>query len=117
MKWTISLILILLLASCTSQVDHMDDMMDAEDMSDMMDNSKTITIQGSKYMAESVEVKKGDTVTWINKDSAPHTVTGENFDSGTIGKDETFIHTFTETGTFEYGCTIHPFMKGEVVVS
>jgi nitrite reductase (NO-forming) len=76
-----------------------------------------------------INAKVGDTVTWTNNDSQPHTVTsGSNgtpdkkFDSSpnlnpllTPGK--TFSHTFTEAGTFDYYCQIHPAMVGKVTVT
>lgn len=52
-----------------------------------------------------------------NRDSTPHIITGENFDSGSISQDKTFNQTFKETGTFQYYCTIHPSMKGKVIVT
>jgi aldose sugar dehydrogenase len=75
-------------------------------------------------------VKVGDTVTWINDDDQPHTVTsgngpddpnkGKAFDSGpselaTRGK--TFQHKFTQAGQYPYFCELHPMMVGKVIVS
>ncbi|MCD4822153.1 MAG: hypothetical protein K8R11_08830, partial [Methanococcoides sp.] len=50
--------------------------------------------------------------------SAPHTATDNNdmFDSGTLAKGESFIMTFEEAGTYDYICTIHPWMEGTVIV-
>ena len=28
----------------------------------------------------------------------------------------TFVHTFTKPGTYQYSCAIHPYMKGTLVV-
>ena len=38
------------------------------------------------------------------------------FDSGSLPADGTFTYTFSQAGTFEYYCTIHPYMEGKVVV-
>jgi plastocyanin len=67
----------------------------------------------------------GDTVTWTNDDSQPHTVTsGENaqpdgrFDSSIMAPQQTFEHTFTEgAGEYPYYCVLHPNMVGIVSVS
>lgn len=66
-------------------------------------------------------VPVGTTVTWVNEDSFPHTVTktsgaGGDFDSGEVPEAGTFENTFTEPGTVEYVCTIHPGMEGTVTV-
>jgi plastocyanin len=42
---------------------------------------------------------------------------GIEFDSGFPGAGNIFQHTFNSSGTFDYFCTIHPFMTGKVVVS
>jgi len=76
-----------------------------------------------------VNAKVGDTVIWTNDDSQPHTVTsGSNgtpdkkFDSSPnfqplLVPKGTFKHTFTEAGTFDYYCQLHPAMVGKVTVS
>jgi plastocyanin len=35
----------------------------------------TVTIEATSYKPETITVKKGESVTWINKDPFPHTVT------------------------------------------
>ncbi len=68
-----------------------------------------------------IEVKVGDTITWTNNDSAPHTVTqkpsGSGFQSGTLKPGESFSYTFDTAGTFDYYCEFHAGMRGQVVVS
>jgi plastocyanin len=59
------------------------------------------------------------TVTWSNGDGATHTVTstpGTQFDH-TLNAGDTFSYTFTQAGTYQYYCTIHPWMKGTIVVT
>jgi plastocyanin len=66
-----------------------------------------------------VTVKAGDKVTWTNKDSVGHDVTGDNFksgDSGGLQNGDTFSHTFDKKGKFDYVCTVHPGMTGSVTV-
>lgn len=78
-----------------------------------------IAIQGVKYSPETIEIKKGETIAWDNKDMTPHTVTsqgGGELNSGSIEADASWSHTFTQTGTFPYYCTYHDEMKGTVIV-
>ena len=64
-------------------------------------------------------IKKGDIIIWTNKDSAPHTATGDNGgpDSPTLGTGQSYSFTFTSAGTFTYHCNFHPSMKGTVMVT
>ncbi len=76
-------------------------------------------IQNFSFNRSSVIIKKGDTVIWANKDSAPHTVTGDNGgpSSPTISANGNYSFTFDSAGTFGYHCSFHPSMKGTVVVT
>ena len=65
-------------------------------------------------------VKVGTTVTWYNADASTHTVTSTTagtFDSGLLATGGTYSHAFTAAGTYDYYCTIHPNMKGTIVVT
>lgn len=77
-----------------------------------------INIQNFAFNPETVTISVGTTLTWINLDSAPHTVTSDDnlFDSGNLNQNATFSHTFTTPGTFTYHCSIHPSMTAKVVV-
>jgi len=77
-----------------------------------------VTIEDYAYVPPSLTIPAGTTVTWTNKDSVKHTVTQRHslFDSGLLGKDETFSYTFNEPGEYEYYCIPHPFMVGAVIV-
>jgi plastocyanin len=77
------------------------------------------------YDPSPLTVNAGTSVTWTNNDSTIHTVTsglpeqgsiGILFDSGLINPGKTFTHIFDKTGTFDYSCTLHPFMRGQVIV-
>ena len=65
-----------------------------------------------------IQVHIGTTVTWINDDDAPHTVSfsGGLKGSSTFKLGQTFSYTFTSAGTFAYHCAVHPGMVGQVVV-
>ena len=78
------------------------------------------------YDPSPANVAVGTTVTWINDDATLHTATsgtglddpnsGKVFDSSYLSKGKTYQHTFDKAGTFDYYCTLHPFMVGQVVV-
>jgi plastocyanin len=75
-----------------------------------------VTIVDFAYSPLDIAVDVGTTVIWTNQDAVQHTVTGENFSSGTLNSGDTFSHTFETVGTFEYTCSFHPQMKGRVIV-
>jgi plastocyanin len=79
----------------------------------------TVTMKDIRFDPGEVTVKPGDSVTWTNDDSVGHDVTGDGFKSGEPGaleQGDTFSHQFDKAGTFDYVCTVHPGMKGAVVV-
>jgi plastocyanin len=77
-----------------------------------------VVLKNFAFDPASITVKAGDTVTWTNQDSATHTVAADNgeFKSGDLGNGATFSFTFAKAGTYPYHCSIHPNMKGTVVV-
>ncbi len=74
-----------------------------------------VEIIDSEFVPDSIEVSSGDTVMWTNRDGYAHTVTGFGIDRR-VPAGGTASHTFTEPGTYDYDCTIHPGMEGTVVV-
>ena len=73
----------------------------------------TVVIEAVKYTPESITVKHGDTVVWINKDPFPHTVTAKGvFDSHVILPGRFWKYTPRKAGEYAYVCTLHPTMKG-----
>jgi plastocyanin len=77
----------------------------------------TVTIDGLKYVPETLTVKPGDTVTWVNKDPFPHTVTAPGkFDSRGIPADGKWKYVARKAGRYDYICTLHPNMKATLVV-
>ncbi len=83
-----------------------------------------VTVQGFKFLPPTLEVPVGTTVTWTNKDTAPHTVTAgtpsaklTTFDGALEPSGGTFTFKFTTAGTFAYFCAKHPTsMLGTIVV-
>jgi plastocyanin len=78
----------------------------------------SVQIVYRSYRPASLTVAAGTTVTWHNTALVPHTVTALDgaFGSGRIEGGASFSYTFATPGTFAYMCTIHPTMKGTVVV-
>jgi len=91
------------------------------------------SIQGNpNYEPYNVVVNRDDLVTWLNADTAPHTVTSgagiddadssKLFDSGSLGQGQKSSMPAEqlldeELGTsLDYYCTVHPFMKGKLTV-
>jgi len=79
----------------------------------------------SCYEPRTFSAGKYSTITWFNADSAAHTVTsgtpgkgpsGE-FDSSLFMSGATFSHRFVDDGTYNYFCTIHPWMEGKVSIT
>jgi plastocyanin len=76
-----------------------------------------VKIEGIQFPLATLEVRKGDTVTWRNNDVVPHTVTAAGkFDSGNIAPGKTFSRKLDQPGTYDYICTYHPGMKGRIEV-
>ena len=72
-----------------------------------------ISIKGMAFTKGTRTVAVGTSVTWKNLDDTTHTVTatdGTSFDSGPLRPGETYTHVFSRRGTFEYLCTMHPFI-------
>ena len=81
-------------------------------------SDSTIIISDFQYAPRTLTVRHGADVRVTNNDSAPHTVTaddGQSFDSGTVATGESATFRVAKTGRFSYHCTVHPFMKGELV--
>jgi plastocyanin len=78
-----------------------------------------VDIRDFAYNPASLEISVGDTVTWTNQDSVPHTATGSDTDllqSGTIAPGSSFSQVFNSPGQIEYHCEFHPNMLGTIVV-
>ena len=73
----------------------------------------------NSFSPNPVEVKVGETVTWINDDSGRHTVTSKDgvFNSELMGRGQSFSFTFDKAGQYPYLCSPHPGMLGTVVVT
>ena len=78
----------------------------------------TIEIGGFRYRPPNLSLPVGATVTWVNRDTAPHDSKARDETWGTdlLKRDEEYAITFDEPGTWEYYCTIHPYMTATLTV-
>jgi amicyanin len=76
-----------------------------------------IAIENFAFNPSEMQIKIGETVTWTNMDSAPHTVKSDSFQSDTLNNGDSFSFTFDKAGTYDYICGVHPTMKGKIIVN
>ena len=77
-----------------------------------------VSIKNFAFVSPEVTVAAGQSVTWVNEDGAPH---GIGYKDGAKGVNPllsgaSFSRTFDKPGTYDYICSVHPFMKGKVLV-
>jgi len=77
-----------------------------------------VQIDQYAFLPQRVTVKAGTTVTWSNDDDDSHTVASSSklFKSKALDTGDKFSFTFTTPGTYDYICSVHPYMTGAVVV-
>ncbi len=77
------------------------------------------TAEHYAFTANTITVPAGTTVNWTNATDAPHTVTSDAgaFGSGLLNQNQTFRFSFASPGTYNYHCTVHPYMHGSIVVT
>ncbi|HEY8437289.1 MAG TPA: cupredoxin domain-containing protein, partial [Candidatus Limnocylindrales bacterium] len=76
----------------------------------------TIRMANRAFSPSSVTIAAGGSVTFANADDRAHTATGRGFDSGVLAPGARSRQTFPSPGTFSFLCSIHPEMRGTVVV-
>jgi plastocyanin len=72
-----------------------------------------------KPTPESLAIKAGDSVVWINRDKVPHRLmseTGREILGKAFYENQNWTHTFESTGIYDYYCTVYPYVKGVVSV-
>jgi len=75
-----------------------------------------VSMRNMQFSPKTLRVKKGTVVEWKNDDLVPHTATSSSFDSGSLGRGQSWRHTFTQAGRFQYTCTFNPLMVGTIIV-
>ena len=84
-------------------------------------NTVTVDIIKAVYEPDAITVPVGTRVVWLNHDDDDHTITSAKdapqvLDSPTLKQNQTYEFTFTQKGTFHYGCKVHDYMEGMVFV-
>jgi plastocyanin len=77
-----------------------------------------VTIDNFTFTPDVITIPKGTKIEWENDDDIPHTVveTQGKFLSPALDTEDKYAFTFDAPGTYEYFCSLHPHMKGKVVV-
>lgn len=82
--------------------------------------TSTVSIKSYAFSPATVTIAAGSTVTWINQDDDPHTVTGDAtatvLNSSALDTHEQYSFTFAKPGIYKYFCKLHPHMQGEIIV-
>ncbi len=94
--------------------------------------SATVEVSAQGFQPQTIRIKKGETVTWVNKDSAAHRVMADPFTNdesahgghhdgidshSPLAQDESYTSTFEKTGTFNYHDQLNPTaFRGTVIV-
>ena len=79
-------------------------------------DNHTNEIKGLAFNPEQITVRAGDLVTWVNKDSDRHRISGDGLESRELTNGQSFTAEFPEPAQLAYHCTIHTYMEGRVVV-
>jgi plastocyanin/mono/diheme cytochrome c family protein len=82
------------------------------------DQSSAVAMDGTSFVPAELHVPVGETVTWTNKDPFPHDVSASaaHLHSPEIPPDGTWSFTPNTVGRVEYICSLHPGMKGVLIV-
>jgi plastocyanin len=82
------------------------------------DAAQQVEIKGFAYAPSLLTVSVGTTITWKNLDEEPHLVmsTTNGFHSQVLDTDQGYSFKFDVPGTYEYFCSMHPYMKGTIKV-
>ena len=78
-----------------------------------------IEIKDFAFNPQTITVKSGEKITWVNKDEEPHTVVSveKQFKkSPALDTDDKYTVTMGAPGTYTYFCSVHPKMTGTIVV-
>jgi plastocyanin len=81
-------------------------------------HTATVEIANFKFAPPDLTVTAGTTVVWKNADDSPHRIAdvGGGYASAALDTDDSFSHIFATPGVYNYICSIHPYMKGKIVV-
>jgi plastocyanin len=78
-----------------------------------------VVIENFSFSPQTLTLPAGATVTWTNRDNAPHTVTSadKRFPKSSVLKPgQSYSNNFAAAGTYSYFCSIHPRVTGKIIV-
>jgi plastocyanin len=77
-----------------------------------------VAIDNFMFGPMTVTIPAGGTVTWVNHDDDPHTVSAvdKSFKSPALDTNQTYQRTFDRPGEYAYFCSLHPQMIGKIIV-
>ena len=90
------------------------------DANSMPGTETKIDIKDFAFNPQTIRVKSGEKITWINRDEEPHTVVSvekQFTKSSALDTDQEFTITAGAPGTYTYFCSVHPKMTGTIVVA
>jgi len=90
-----------------------------KDADDTTTKQNRIEIKDFAFNPQTITVKSGAKVTWINRDEEPHTIVSveKQFKKSTaLDTDQEFTITAGTPGTYNYFCSVHPKMTGIIII-
>jgi plastocyanin len=87
----------------------------------------TVQITASGFMPQTIKIKQGQSLTWVNADTSLHQIAADPYPShsklpslvsdDSLAENETYNFTFDKTGTYTYHDPLNPtVLKGTVIV-
>lgn len=76
----------------------------------------TVEIRGMQFHPAELTAAPGDTIVWINRDIVPHTATANAWGTDVLSQGQSGRIVARRMGTIEYVCTLHPSMRGNLVI-
>ena len=75
-------------------------------------------IEAMEFRPSLVTIRRGERITWVNRDFFPHTATSDtgSFDSGNIQPNGRWSYVAATAGEFAYSCRLHPTMRARLKV-
>lgn len=90
-----------------------------------LEGNVTISMKDLAFDPATATVKAGTIVTWENHDNASHQVVADaapvtvytnSLKTNVMAPGQNWSFTFDEAGAYNYHCTLHPSMKGTIIV-
>ena len=76
-----------------------------------------VIIDNFAFTPQELTINSGTTITWKNNHNVVHTIVSQNlFESKTLNKGDEFAFTFNTPGEYNYYCSIHPSMRGRIII-